>query len=144
MFIQKLNPLTGRTFSLPTEAQWEYAARGGNKKSGYKYAGGNNVDEEAWYDGNSGSSTHPVKGKKPNVLGLYDMSGNVWEWCSDWYGSYSSGAQINPQGPSSGSDRVLRGGSWDRSARYCRVSYRLRSNPDYRSDDFGFRLSIVH
>ena len=144
MFIQKLNQLTGRTFSLPTEAQWEYAARGGNKKSGYKYAGGNNVDEEAWYDGNSGSSTHPVKGKKPNVLGLYDMSGNVWEWCSDWYGSYSSGAQINPQGPSSGSDRVLRGGSWDRSARYCRVSYRLRSNPDYRSDDFGFRLSIVH
>ncbi|MCR4965360.1 MAG: formylglycine-generating enzyme family protein [Bacteroidales bacterium] len=149
-FCSKLNSMvssqlpSGWKFSLPTEAQWEYAARGGNKKSGYKYAGGNSIGEVAWYDGNGGSGTHPVKGKSPNALGLYDMTGNVWEWCSDWYGSYSSGAQTNPEGPSSGSLRVLRGGSWSGSARHCRVPRRFNINPAYRFSDFGFRLSIVH
>ena len=153
-FIQKLNQLTGRTFSLPTEAQWEYAARGGNKKSGYKYAGGNTIGEVAWYNENSydkGSGspdygTHPVKRKNPNALGLYDMSGNVWEWCSDWYSSdyYSVSPSSNPQGPSSGLDRVLRGGSWGTGAGYCRVSYRYNGVPFHRDSSRGFRLSIVH
>lgn len=142
-FIQKLNQLTGRTFRLPTEAEWEYAARGGKYHSGYKYSGSNEVGYVAWYEGNSGSQTHDVKTKQPNALGLYDMSGNVWEWCSDWYGSYGSGAQTNPQGPSSGSYRVLRGGSWYSYARYCRVSYRSDDYPDDRYNSFGFRLSIV-
>ena len=143
MFIQKLNQLTGRTFRLPTEAEWEYAARGGKYHSGYKYSGSNEVGYVAWYGGNSGSQTHDVKTKQPNALGLYDMSGNVWEWCSDWYGSYSSGAQTDPQGPSSGSDRVLRGGSRYSGARYCRVSGRNYADPGYRGDDGGFRLSLV-
>jgi len=138
-FIKKLNQLTGRTFSLPTEAEWEYAARGGSKSCGYKYAGSDDIDAVAWYYGNSGSSTHPVAQKAANELGLYDMSGNVWEWCSDWYGGYSSGTQRNPTGPGSGTDRVLRGGSWFNYAGYCRVSYRYRSNPANRGY-FGFRM----
>ena len=142
-FIQKLNQLTGRTFRLPTEAEWEYAARGGVHHSGYKYAGSNSVGGVAWYSDNSGSQTHDVKTKQPNALGLYDMSGNVWEWCSDWYRSYSSGALTDPQGPSSGSYRVLRGGSWYHGAGYCRVSYRRSNRPDTRTYSFGFRLSIV-
>ncbi len=141
-FIQKLNQLTGRTFRLPTEAEWEYAARGGKYHSSYKYSGSNEVDYVAWYSGNGGGQTHPIKTKQPNALGLYDMSGNVWEWCSDRYGSYSSGAQTNPQGPMSGLSRVLRGGSWGSHARYCRVSYRNNS-PDGRNNSFGFRLLLV-
>jgi formylglycine-generating enzyme required for sulfatase activity len=141
-FITKLNTMTGKTFRLPTEAEWEYAARGGNKSKGYKYSGSNTLDNVAWYTNNSGGKTHPVGQKQPNELGLYDMSGNVWEWCQDWYGSYSSSSQTNPTGPSSGSCRVLRGGSWDRNARRCRVSYRDgRTFPDYRSYDSGFRLA---
>lgn len=138
-FIKRLSQLTGCTFSLPTEAEWEYAARGGSKSRGYKYAGSNGIDAVAWYTDNSGSSTHPLAQKAANELGLYDMSGNVWEWCSDWYGGYSSGAQRNPTGPGSGSRRVLRGGSWFNYAGYCRVSYRYRSNPADRGY-FGFRL----
>ena len=141
-FIQKLNQLTGRTFRLPTEAEWEYAARGGKYHSSYKYSGSNEVDYVAWYSGNGGGQTHPIKTKQPNALGLYDMSGNVWEWCSARYGSYSSGAQTNPQGPMSGLSRVLRGGSWGSHARYCRVSYRNNS-PDGRNNSFGFRLLLV-
>ena len=143
-FIRKLNQLTGKTFRLPTEAEWEYAARGGNKSQHYKYAGSNTLGNVAWYTDNSGNSTHPVKGKQANELGLYDMSGNVWEWCSDWYGSNNSSSQTNPQGPSSGSNRVLRGGSWYRSAGYCRVSRRFSNGPGYRHDHYGFRLSLVH
>ena len=145
-FIQKLNQLTGKNFRLPTEAEWEYAARGGNRSSGYKYSGSSgsiSIDDVAWYDGNSDSKTHPVRSKSPNELGLYDMSGNVWEWCSDWYGGYGSSAQINPSGPASGSNRVFRGGSWYAYARSCRVSYRLSSNPGTRSHDRGFRLVMV-
>lgn len=136
---------SGCRFALPTEAQWEYAARGGNKSQHYKYAGSNTLGNVAWYEGNSSSTTHPVKGKQANELGLYDMSGNVYEWCSDWKGNYNSSTQTNPKGPSSGSDRVLRGGSWGNYAKYCRVSSRGSSNPDNRIVIIiiGFRLSLV-
>ena len=138
-FIMKLNRLTGRDFRLPTEAEWEYAARGGNKSQGYKYSGSNTIDDVAWYDENS-LSTHPVGTKAPNELGLYDMSGNVWEWCSDWYGDYSSSSQTNPTGSSSGSGRVLRGGSWCRDAQCCRVAFRDNNALGLRFDYNGFRL----
>ena len=134
---------SGCRFALPTEAQWEYAARGGNKSRHYKYAGSNNVGDVAWYTDNSSSATHPVKGKQANELGLYDMNGNVWEWCEDWKGSYSSSAQSDPKGPSSGSDRVLRGGGWNGNAGSCRVSYRNNYNPDFRYNFIGFRLTLV-
>ncbi len=129
---------------LPTEAEWEYAARGGNKSKGYKYSGSNDLDAVGWYNSNSRSKTHPVAQKQPNELGLYDMSGNVWEWCSDWYvkGYYSSSPQNDPQGPNSGASRVLRGGSWGNSAFDCRVAYRYRSNPDGRYYYLGFRLVL--
>ncbi len=140
-FIQKLNAKTGKNYRLPTEAEWEYAARGGNKSKGYKYSGSNNIGEVAWYYGNSGSTTHPVGRKEKNELGLFDMSGNVWEWCSDWYGIYGSGSQTNPKGPTSGSFRVLRGGSWFINARYCRVSSRDGYGPDGRDGNCGFRLA---
>ena len=143
-FIKKLNRLTGMTFRLPTEAEWEYAARGGNKSLHYKYSGSDNIDDVAWYYNNSGSSTHAVGTRTANELGIYDMSGNVWEWCSDRYGKkYSAGAQTNPQGPSSGSRRVLRGGSWDCHAGYCRVSNRLNGDPGYGGRGNGLRLVLV-
>ena len=149
-FITRLNQLTGQSFRLPTEAEWEFAARGGNSSQGYKYAGSNTIDDVARYYDNSyalGSSSpdygaHPVASKSPNELGLYDMSGNVGEWCQDWYGSYSSSAQTDPVGPSSGSSRVLRGGSWNYSARYCRVSDRYNFSPSYRYYDDGLRLAL--
>ena len=141
-FLQKLNELTGKNFRLPTEAEWEYAARGGNKSKGYKYSGSNDIDEVAWYDGDIGSQTHPVGKKKPNELGIYDMNGNVWEWCNDWYGDYTSTSANNPTGPSFGSCRVYRGGSWHSGARNCRVSIRGRSIPDYRDNHIGFRLVL--
>lgn len=141
-FIRKLNSLTGRTFRLPTEAEWEFAARGGNESKGYKYSGSNSIDNVAWYAGNYSYKTHAVKTKSPNELGIYDMSGNVYEWCQDWYGSYSSNAQTNPKGPLSYSYRVLRGGGWYNDERRCRVSYRGNNFPDYRSY-FGLRLVLV-
>ena len=141
-FIKKLNSLTGLQFRLPTEAEWEYAARGGNKSKGYKYSGSNDIESVAWYDSNSSSKTHAVATKSPNELGLYDMSGNVWEWCSDWYGDYSSGSQTNPKGPSSGSYRVGRGGSWGSGARNCRVSIRSTINPDSGTRTQGMRLAL--
>lgn len=147
-FINKLNELfsgklNGMKFALPTEAQWEFAARGGNKSRGYKYSGSNYIGDVAWYDNNSDSKTHPVAQKRPNELGLYDMSGNVWEWCRDWYGGYSSSSQTNPIGPTNGSDRVYRGGSWSSDARLCRVSYRYSLNPSDRYFNLGFRLALV-
>ena len=141
-FVSRLNSLTGRTFRLPTEAEWEYAARGGKKSSHYKYSGSGNIGSVAWYYDNIGSRTHPVGTKSPNELGIYDMSGNVWEWCSDWYGGYSAGAQTNPMGPSSGSHRVLRGGSWGSFAMRCRVSNRLGHDPG-NIGDHGLRLVFV-
>ena len=140
-FIMKLNSLTGLNFRLPTEAEWEYAARGGNKSKGYKYSGSNDIGSVAWYRDNSSSRTHAVATKSHNELGLYDMSGNVWEWCSDWYGSYSSDSQTNPKGPSSGYYIVVRGGGSVNIAMYCRVAYRYRSYPESRSH-IGLRLAL--
>ena len=142
-FINKLNQLTGLKFRLPTEAEWEFAARGGKQSKGYKYSGSDNIGDVAWYYENSGSKTHQVGTKEPNELGIYDMTGNVWEWCGDWYGSYSSSAQTNPTGPSSGSGRVLRGGSWSSDARDCRVSDRSYYYPSYRNYVYGFRVVLV-
>ena len=141
-FIRKLNQMTGRNFRLSTEAEWEYAARGGNRSKGYKYAGSDHIGALAWYRDNSGGTTHDVGMKQPNELGLYDMSGNVWEWCSDGYGPYSSSAQTNPRGASSGSYRMIRGGGWGYYARSCRVSYRSRNVPDYRNSYLGLRLVL--
>ena len=143
-FCSELSRMTGKTYCLPTEAQWEYAARGGKKADGTKYSGSWSIDAVAWYDGNSGSSTHPVKNKRPNGLGLYDMSGNVWEWCSDWYGSnYNVNDTNNPVGPSSGAYRVLRGGGWSYYARCCRVSVRGGNNPGKRNYYSGFRVVLL-
>lgn len=141
VFIQKLNQLTGKQFRLPTESEWEYAARGGRKSRGYKYAGGNNIGSVAWYNSNSRDETHTVATKQANELGVYDMSGNVWEWCSDWYDGYQSSSQSDPQRPSLGSCRVNRGGSCYCNAGDCRVSYRFFGTPDFRYNDLGLRLS---
>ena len=141
-FIRKLNQMTGKSFRMPTEAEWEFAARGGNRSNHYKYSGSNNLSSVAWYGDNSGSKTHPVGQKSPNELGLYDMSGNVWEWCADRYGDYTSSAQTNPKGPSNGSYRVHRGGSWNDDARDCRVSYRDSGSPSYSINDLGLRLAL--
>jgi formylglycine-generating enzyme required for sulfatase activity len=129
---------------LPTEAEWEYAARGGNKSKGYTYSGSSNLDAAGWYDNNSGSKTHPAAQKQPNELGLYDMTGNVWEWCSDWYSDsyYRSSPKNDPQGPNSGTSRVLRGGSWGVNDHFCRVAGRYRYVPDGRSLYLGFRLVL--
>ena len=144
-FIAKLNEATGMTFRLPTEAEWEYAARGGNKSGGFTYAGSNTLDEVAWYSANSAEKTHAVASKKANGLGLYDMSGNVYEWCSDWYGEdyYTNSTSFSPQGPESGSSRVLRGGSWYFNAQDCRVSYRYCDDPDFRDYNYGLRLVLA-
>ena len=142
-FIQRLNTKTGSNYRLSTEAEWEYAARGGNKSRGYKYSGGDDIEAVAWYDDNSGSKTHTVGQKQANELGIYDMSGNVWEWCSDWYGNYSSNSQNNPKGYSSGSARVYRGGGWAGYAQYCRASNRGNGGPGGRGGRMGFRLVVV-
>ena len=141
-FIRKLNAMTGKRFRLPTEAEWEYSARGGNRSRGYKYAGGNVLDNVAWYDSNSGNKTHDVGQKSPNELGLYDMSGNVGEWCNDWHGSYGSSLQSNPVGSPSGSDRVCRGGSMNNLKWSCRLSYRDRYVPDTSRISLGLRLAL--
>jgi sulfatase modifying factor 1 len=125
---------------LPTEAEWEYAARGGTQSKGYTYAGSNDLNAVAWNSGNSGRSTHPVGTKAANELGLYDMSGNLWEWCWDGWGSYASGSQTDPRGAASGSARVIRGGSWIDGASGARSAYRYDGDPADRGDDLGFRL----
>ncbi len=141
-FITILNQLTGKKFRLPTEAEWEYAARGGKQSKGYQYSGSNNLIDVAWYLDNSNSTTQSVKTKQPNELGIYDMSGNVYEWCQDWYGSYNSSTQTNPTGPNSGSKRVNRGGCYYDYARYCRSAYRDYGNPDFRINCLGVRLAL--
>ena len=141
-FISKLNSLTGRKFRLPTEAEWEYAARGGKKSRGYQYSGSSNISDVVWYKDNSANKTHPVGTKQANELGIYDMSGNVWEWCSDRYGSYSSFSQTNPTGSYSGSFRVLRGGGWGSFAWFCCLSFRRNFAPDFRHYDLGLRLAL--
>ena len=141
-FIQKLNRLTGRNFRLPTEAEWEFACRGGNNSCGYKYSGSNNLGSVAWYDENSGGQTHRVATKAPNELGIYDMSGNVGEWCSDWYADYTSYSQTDPTSPQSGSYRVRRGGGWGSYAGHCRSSLRNFSTPAHRPSNFGLRLAL--
>ena len=141
-FISKLNSVTGKAFRLPTEAEWEYAARGGNKSRGYQYSGSNNFLDVAWFKDNSGSKTHAVGTKQPNELGIYDMSGNVWEWCQDWYGAYSSSSPVNPTGANSGSVRVLRGGSWLYFARICHSSCRSLRSPDICDFNLGLRLVL--
>ena len=150
VFLPRLNRITGKSFRLPTEAEWEYAARGGVKSKGYKYAGSNTIGDVAWYYDNSFGiepsdpefGSHQVGFKVPNELGIYDMSGNVYEWCSDWYsyGYGSSVPQVNPIGPTSGTFRVLRGGGWIDTPRYCRVSTRLSHKPSDRQFFCGFRL----
>lgn len=133
---------SGEQFRFPTEAEWEFAAKGGNKSKGYTYAGSNTIDDVAWYNINNSGTTHLVKTKAANELGLYDMSGNVWEWCYDWYGDYTSSAQTNPTGPSTGSYRMNRGGSWYDYATYCRVASRHWHTPTNRYIDVGFRLAL--
>ena len=140
-FIRKLNELTGKTFRLPTEAEWEYAARGGRHSRGKVYAGSDNMSNVGWYNANAGGTTHPVKNKGVNELGLYDMSGNVWEWCNDWFGEYGYDDLTNPRGPSSGSTRILRGGSWYNGAWHCRVSFRSGEASSLRTYIVGFRLA---
>lgn len=142
-FIMKLNAFTGKNFRLPTEAEWEFAARGGNKSRGYKYSGSDRLDDVAWYEGNSGNETHPVKTKAPNELGIYDMSGNVFEWCQDWYGSFNKEIQTDPIGPDCGSRRVARGGSWNYDAKYCQVSCRDGFHPAYVDSFIGLRLALT-
>ena len=138
-FLKKLNQRTGKSYRLPTEAEWEYAARGGNKTKGYKYSGSNNCNEVAWHYGNSGDKTHVVGGKASNELGLYDMSGNVWEWCADWYKGYPGSSGVKDY---TGSYRVLRGGGWNDDAAYCRVADRNGNAPTRRSGNGGFRLAV--
>ena len=141
-FLSKLNRITGKTFRLPTEAEWEYAARGGNKSRGYQYSGSNNLSGVAWYGDNSGSKTHVIGIKQPNELGIYDMSGNVWEWCQDWDGEYSSSSQVNPTGANYGFRRVFRGGSWDFDAWACRSSFRNSDSSSIRGNSLGLRLVL--
>ena len=145
-FIRRLNAATGKNYRLPTEAEWEYAARGGNRSRGYKYSGSDDVNAVAWYTENSGFKTHPVGTKMPNELGIYDMSGNVWEWTLGWYERYSSDARINPQGAPLGLNIPIRGGGWESNAGLSystRVSYRAANVYTSRSNRRGFRLVLA-
>jgi formylglycine-generating enzyme len=142
-WLNEVLPAGHKAYRLPTEAEWEYAARGGEHRDEYRYAGSDNIDEVAWYRGNSNMATHPVGQKKSNALGLHDMSGLAWEWCSDWYGAdyYKNSPTDNPKGPAFGSYRVLRGGAWDDNPQYARVAHRDYDRPDGRSYITGFRLA---
>lgn len=140
VFLPRLNQITGKEYRLPTEAEWEYAARGGRSSMKCKYAGSDNADDVAWCWDNAEEQAHPVGEKQPNELGLYDMTGNVWEWCSDWLGDYRISTPPNPTGPLSGSARVYRGGGWYSRAASCRISYRNSGEPTLRNDRLGFRL----
>lgn len=144
-FIAALNTLLENRVEIrmPTEAEWEFAARGGNKSQGYKYAGSNNADDVAWYDANSDGKTHPVATKSPNELGLYDMSGNLWEWCSDWQGHYRPAELTNPTGPDNGTHHIMRGGSWTYDPSFCRVSRRNYISSVIRASNCGLRLAMT-
>jgi len=141
-FIERLNSATGKKYRLPTEAEWEFAARGGVKSNGFAFSGSNNPNDVARYKNNSGGKCHAVGGMGSNELGIYDMSGNVWEWVNDWSANYGSYDARDPAGPAGGSNRVLRGGSWPYDPHYCRVSYRNGSAPGNRGADVGFRLAV--
>jgi formylglycine-generating enzyme required for sulfatase activity len=142
-FIRKLNKKTGLNFRLPTEAEWEYASRGGSRSKGYKYSGSSSLKNVAWFKQNSDGMPHDVKTKEPNELGLYDMSGNVMEFCQDFFQKpYASTPQTNPTGPASGSYYVARGGNWDTDKGTCRVSFRVGFAPKYKLDDIGLRLAL--
>jgi formylglycine-generating enzyme required for sulfatase activity len=141
-FINTLNEKTGKQYRLPTEAEWEFAARGGILSKGFKYSGSNNIDDVAWYLENSGLYTHPAGTKQPNELGIYDMTGNVWEWCQDWYDSYSEESQTTPTGPDNGYLKVMRGGSYNNRGPACRVDYREIVHPINKYTNLGFRLAL--
>lgn len=141
-FITKLNRLTGKRFRLPTEAEWEYAAYGGPENQGYMFSGGNDQTKVACYVGNSNGKTKPVGSKQPNELGIYDMSGNVAEWCQDWFGKYTSGLKTNPKGPSSGTLKIYRGGSYKSDAWYVNCIYRSKANTNTKQNSIGFRLAL--
>lgn len=141
-FIEKLNKITGLKFRLPTEAEWEYAARGGKKSKRYLYSGSNNVLDVAWYDGNSSNKRHPVGTKQANELGIFDMGGNVSEWCQDLWGQYQNDSQINPLGSSAGTKHVLRGGNYFFDIRICYLSYRMFAESNYKDAFNGFRLAL--
>ena len=139
--LKKLNTKTGRYYRLPTEAEWEYAARGGiHAIDHYTYSGSNDANTVAWYDSNSDKNTHIISTKGPNQLGVYDMSGNVQEWCWDWYGKYDNGSQTNPKGPLFGYNRIVRGGAWCYDVSRCRNTFRSFNSPSIRSSILGFRL----
>lgn len=141
-FTTKLSSLTGRLFRLPTEAEWEYAAKGGSNQENFEFAGSNNLWDVAWCVSNSEERTHPVGHKECNGCGLYDMSGNVYEWCSSWYAPYIIESMYNPLGPDGGEDKVFRGGSWKYSDTYCRITYRPHTNPNGRYNNLGLRLVL--
>jgi formylglycine-generating enzyme required for sulfatase activity len=141
-FIRKLNTITGRDYRLPTEAEWEYAAKGGKLSRGYVYSGSNNVNSVAWYVENSGDKIHPVGMKQANELGIHDMSGNAWEWCSDWHDHFNNYSEINPTGAYSGQYRVLRGGRWAYGSKFCRVTDRDMHPQGARYHYQGFRLVL--
>lgn len=143
IFLKRLNDSTGKNYRLPTEAEWEFAARGGNLSEGYKYVGSNTLADVAWYVENSQEKTHPVGQKQANELGIYDMGGNVREWCSDWFYDYSNSNQVNPTGPTLGTLHVLRGGSWNKLGIYCRTTYRIRNSNVHRDNNNGLRVVLA-
>jgi formylglycine-generating enzyme required for sulfatase activity len=141
-FLKKLNDLTGKEYRLPTEAEWEYAARGGEKSQGHRYSGAYNINDVAWYSGNSGNKPNHVGLLRPNELGIYDMSGNVWEWCYDWFAPYTNSPETNPKGPETGDGRVVRGGSWFGFIGACRLTFRGFDDPANSRSYIGFRVVL--